>query len=102
MANWQSTLNIKNEMEACREGTITIQELSAKVSTKLDRLAVPNLPEDLKDEQEEFVWEFEAAGEDEDLSVEEYDDILSRLYDWADTSLDGKFGGKKVCWVKTM
>jgi hypothetical protein len=51
------------------------------------------------DELEEIVNEFEYCCED----VEEFDGILERLYDWADTPLPTPKGEmqRKMCWVAT-
>jgi len=32
-----------------------------------------------------------------DIDVDEFDELMSRLYDWADTSLDKHWNGKKLC-----
>lgn len=51
--------------------------------------------------QSEIIPLFEEIVDEQGENFEEFNYALDQLYDWADTSLDGVFGGKKMCWVAT-
>ena len=98
MAQWQNRLNLVDLWELAENKKITIPELGKKIAKRIKKLLEHLRPSDkfLRMEAEEIADDFETVTED----VEEFDGIMGRLYDWADTSLDGKVGGKKVCWVR--
>ncbi len=101
MANWQRKIDISQLHHDFQAGTITVQQLAAGVAKKV-RL-VPDFKRDHIDlSRDEIAEEFEALSEDENADINDYDNVLSNLYDWADMSLDGQFNGKKVCWIETM
>lgn len=100
MSNWQRTLDIKNSWELVKEYEMSQAELAKEIAEKL-KLLKPFKNQDIDWEKEEIIEEFENLADDEDENQEWFNYAMNKLYDWADTSLDGKFGGKKVCWVKT-
>lgn len=101
MANWQRTLVLKDVWPKFREDELSVQEVAKVVSERLAELKPFNVKH-IDKQKEELVDEFEALSEDEDADTNNFDDVLERLYDWADTPLDGNvLSGKKVCWVAT-
>ena len=95
MAQWQRKLDLTDVWES------EDIPLIARTAAKRLKLMLPLPDENLDYEREEFIDEFEALSEDPDADTSDFDDVLRRLYDWGDISLDGKFNGKKVCWVAT-
>ncbi|MFL6709257.1 MAG: hypothetical protein ACJ8HI_13725 [Massilia sp.] len=96
MADWQRTLPLKDVWPS-RDPRIIAAVIAERLS-KLAPLAVDHVDE----ERDEIVDEFQSIAADPNASTEDFDDVLCRLYDWADTPLDDdKWNGKKVCWVQT-
>lgn len=101
MANWQRELNLLPEWTTALEpGGVSIQELSQLIADRLNALSAFSDYPDLEAVKEELVERFAGAALDETLTKEEFDYNMTDLYDWADTSLDGKWNGKKACWVR--
>ena len=106
MAYWQRTLNLLPEWKQAQGGAISSQQMAGVISARLLGLR-PFGGNDfgVDYEREEIAERFEDLSTDVDAHVEEFDDLMSELYDWADTLLDGTggkvFGAKKACWVKT-
>lgn len=100
MADWQRTLDIKDSWEMVKEYEMSQAELAKEIAEKL-KLLKPFKNEDIDWEKEEVIEEFENLADDEDENEEWFNYAMNKLYNWADNSLDGKFGGKKVCWIKT-
>lgn len=96
MAKWQQTLNIKDVWSA----KLPIPELAKVVSERLAGLSRIG-DEYLDDIRLELADEFRYLSDDKDATTEEFNDIMRRLYDWADTPLDDHWNGRKMCWVKT-
>lgn len=96
MAQWVQTLDLKDVWQS---GDF---RLIARTAAERLRL-LTQTPTDgyLDEERLEFAEEFEDLADDPDADVRYFDDVLSRVYDWADTPLDAKWGGKKLCWVTT-
>lgn len=88
MANWKTTVNIKNLHAAFRAGTITVQKMAVGVAARLkkNRFAEEWAMLDIIDC-------FEALAEEPKATVEDYDSILAELYDFADDD--------HRIWVKT-
>lgn len=103
MSDWQRKVDFSEATAKYDLDEISIQELAKIVHEKLKGLKKFNDP-DIDYQLEDLIEEFEMIAEDEEeddyFLKEEFNYILNRLYDWGDTSLDGKFGGKKVCWVQ--
>ena len=100
MADWQRTLDIVRPWKAHEEGGITTQELAGIIAAGLRKMAP--FPQRLVEEaREDIAATFEALEQEEDLDVDDFDATMADLYDWGDQSLDGRWNGKKVCWVKT-
>lgn len=77
MPEWKTKVNIVDLHSAFQDGKITVQELAAGVAKrlKLNRYA---------EELEEIIDYFISLSEDPKADVEEYDYVLSELYDFAD------------------
>lgn len=101
MANWQSELDLSDLWKSFNEGEIVVNMLSHKVSNRLKDLKVVE-DKDIIMERDDIADEFEMLGMEDNPSIDDFDNVLERLYDWGDISLDGKCGGKKVCWIKTL
>jgi len=108
MANWQYRINFTDSREAYdKDGdlqkmalahVIKIKELIESVKKDLRR----TIREMAKELENEILPMFEEVAENEDMDVDDYDNALECLYDWADTPLDRQWAGKKMCWVETM
>ena len=85
MANWQRKVDFSAYTEKYNEGELSIQEFAKIVAEKLKTLR-----------------KFEDLADDEECMGEEstFNYLLEDLYNWGDTPLDDKFGGKKVCWIQ--
>ena len=98
MSKWVNTLDLKDLWKAREEGNLTIQELGKAVA---DRIRKSKFYERKIHEEalREIVLNFEDCSND----VEEFDSILSELYDWADTCLYTPLGymQRKMCWIAT-
>lgn len=101
MSDWQRKLDFSAYTEKYDEGEISIQEFAKIVSEKLKSLRDFN-DFDIDCAKEDLIFEFEDIAEDEyeEYGEDEFNYALNRLYDWGDTPLDNKFGGKKVCWIQ--
>jgi len=96
MANWVNRLELKDLWKQRDEEKISISELAKAVANRIEKLPCFKKYED---ELQTIILDFEDCSDD----VEEFDDILNRLYDWADTPLRITRGEmqRKVCWVNT-
>lgn len=91
MANWTHRLNLKVEWELRDQGELTVQQLAARVAAKLKKVDFND--DDVNFDRDDIVDEFEGLSEDPSASVEDFDDVLARLYDFADED--------KRLWVAT-
>ena len=105
MTNWTHKLGLTDLHSKYQKDEITVIELGKGVAERLRKLCTRNIlpiPESLLEEAEDIACEFEDLPED----IEEYDMVLERLYDWADTVLphpeNTPFSAiPKVCWINT-
>lgn len=74
---WRYFLRLE---EFYHDDSLSVQEKAMKVSEKLDRLTV-KVPEWVKPILEDIAYEFTQI-----TTVEAFDDVMSRLYDTADSS----------------
>jgi hypothetical protein len=97
MANWQRTLDMRDVWE--------IGDVCLVAQTAADRLRAlkPFEIEDIDWEKENLIDELEdLAKDDPSPTTDEFDYIWDKVYDWADTLLEGEArNGKKVCWIRT-
>jgi predicted hydrocarbon binding protein len=95
MSKWVNKLDLSDLWKKRDTADITVIEMGKEIAKRIRKM---NCYEKYIDELEDIADQFKNISE----SVEEFDDILCQLYDWGDISLDGKFGGKKMCWIKTI
>ena len=101
MADWQRTLNLQPEWEQALAKEISVQALAKVVADRLAKLE-PFGDEFIDTQRSNLVEEFTWLAEDPESEVEEFDELKSRLYDWADFPIDEAWPTKRVCWVKTV
>ena len=99
MSQWQRKLDFSAYTEKYDNEEISIQEFAKIVQQKLKGVKKFN-DYDIDSELEELIFEFEDMASEEDSDEYYFNHALNRLYNWGDISIDGKFGGKKVCWFK--
>ena len=112
MADWQFTLNVEDIWEkSSKETEDTDYVPSWFIDELLKRLKV--IHESLKkssrmnmrsmgDLLEFIILDIETMKEPEGIQKDDFNHMIwEPLYNWADTSLDNQFGGKKMCWIKT-
>lgn len=101
MANWQRKLRLQPEWGQRQDNEITAHQLAAAIARKLRALR-PFHDESIDDERDEIADEFDAFSRDAEADVDDFDDVMTRLYDWGDIRLDDNWNGKKVCWVDSI
>ena len=96
MSNWVNRLDLKDLWKARDEASLTVEEVAKEIAKRIRKLRCYKKYEETL---EEIAVQFEYCSE----SVEEFDGILSDLYDWADTCLFTPRGQiqRKMCWVAT-
>ena len=99
MANWINRLDLSDVWDKANDYEISTQELAGVVATRLQKIH-RGLDEDLLWLRDGLVDEFERIAEDEEVEQADFNYVMQDLYDWADTSLDGEWNGKKACWIK--
>ena len=78
MGRWKRTLKINDIWAASARGEITVEGLGAQIAKRLRRVwVVDELDLDIRDE---VACRFESI----EGGTEEFDEIMSDLYDWAD------------------
>lgn len=116
MANWQFSLDLKDAWKKHDEGEMSIVDVAKAIATRGKGLVVEikvradiakrtdeEFSESLKDMartlEQDILPMFEELVETENDDVEEFDNALEDLYDWADEPLGF---GRKMCWVSTV
>lgn len=102
MSKWIRRLEIADEWEKASDGEISVSALARVIAEKLKALRPLKGFDDADEERRDLAEQFADAATDTDLSKSEFDDLMSDLYDWADTPLDDNFAGKKACWINTL
>lgn len=101
MSNWQRTLDIKKYWDQANDGEITVRKLAEEIAEGLANIKPFSSEfQYLNDERDELIDTFQDAAADEELDFAAFNYYMNDLYDWADSSLDDKWNGKKVCWIK--
>lgn len=95
MANWQRTLNLKDVWD-----TKEVLLIAKTISDRLRGLR-PLDNEHIDYQRQELVEQFADLADDTSSDRGDFDNLMSDLYDWADTPLDREWNGKKVCWIAT-
>lgn len=101
MANWQRKVMLNPEWAQAQDGELPIHKLAGVIASRLKAI-FPFADDAVEDQREELVWQFEQIAKDEAATSQELDSAMGELFDWADTSLDGKWNGKRVCWIDTI
>ncbi len=104
MTDWKHTLDIKDLHESYRRDKITVDALAKEVAKRLRTLLSENNPpieQCLINRANMIADSLEHEIED----IAQYDILLNKLYEWADTVLphgmDVKFSNiPKLCWIK--
>lgn len=96
MAKWVNRLELKDLWEKHNKEELTTEQVAKEIAKRIRRLSCYK---EYEDELENIAIDFEFCSND----VEEFDNILSTLYDWADTPLPTLPGQmqRKMCWVAT-
>ena len=94
MADWQRTLMLKDVWE-----TRDHHKIAAAIADRLPKLRP--FDEYLDSTRDDIAEEFKSIAEDASSDACDFDEAMRQLYNWADTKLDDKWDGKKVCWVQT-
>jgi hypothetical protein len=96
MADWQRTIDVTDIWNDS-----DVHLIATKAAERLEALApFPSHPE-VDERKAELVEELRNFAGDTDATVEDFDLLWRDVYDWADTRLDGRHNGKKVCWIAT-
>ncbi len=95
MANWQRKLDLRDVWPSK-----DVSVIAKAIADRLSRLTPLN-DEHLDWKREELAEEFAGIASEADPEVNEFDAVMSELYDWGDTKLDGHWNGKAVCWIAT-
>lgn len=106
MANWKYKLNIS---KIWNNESISIEDKGKMIASKI-RQVFPNDWFDFDSESydqdlDEIVEAFEnITGYDDVPAVEEFDDWMEQLYEWADQEVApfGKWPRNAMCWVETV
>lgn len=102
---WQRTLNLVPEWHQARVGEIDTKHLSGVIAIRLRLLSPFGDAEGchgLDAKRLRLSEEFADLAYDDDADMDEFDDLMSDLYKWANTHISGGFpDGKRACRVKT-
>ncbi len=101
MANWQRTLDISNAWQKADKKQISTISFAKTIIKELKQLTEFTRYTDIEKQKLDLIDEFEDFVLTNEDDEEFFDNLMEKLYDWADTSLDGKVGGKKACWIRT-
>lgn len=105
MEQWQMEIDFTLSKKAYRDGTLSLEDFAESVA----KLLTASLPKAKKIDEEmaqdleyNVIPLFEEIAEATDIvyTVNDFDNALEALYDWADTRLDDDLiGGKRMCWI---
>ena len=82
MGQWNYKLDVKEPWRQRQEGEITIQQLAATVAKRLVKVDFHD--EDINFDRDDFVDELLGLSETLSATADDFDDVLARLYDFAD------------------
>jgi len=83
MANWKHKIDIKKYIE--KDG-LTVQEVTKGVLKEIAKISSRKAFKD-DDELSQIVEEFQGIVDSKEATAEEFDEVLDRFYDWADSNL---------------
>jgi hypothetical protein len=94
MANWRYTINIQPEWSQAQDDQLSIRSLIYVIK---ERFESSNLPQDLRDDFEDFMDSLEQlveeSDEDGDVDADEFDAVWNDVYNWAD---------RNRIWINTL
>lgn len=94
MDNWKNKLDIKKIWQKGKAGEATHQEIAAEISKQLKSISLMGfIPEYQREECNFLADEFELLSIDKNATVDEFDNLMSQLYDWGDH--------RHTCWIGT-
>lgn len=120
MADWQFKLELKDAWKKHDDGEMSIVDVAKTVAERSKALVIEvrervKNPRNVVDRiiskdlehlacllETDIIPMFEELVDTENDDADDFDYALENLYDWADTSLDNEWGGKKMCWVSTV
>lgn len=106
MADWQLTLDLKDLKERYERKELILQDMALLVAKRLKSLSTVKISTFAVTELNRIAQQFQEFAtdpetcEDTDIVLNKFNELLDELYNWGDLSLDDKFNGKKVCWIK--
>ncbi len=108
MSDWQHRIELKDLHDKYQNREITILTLAREI---LSRIKLLQEEIEKKADPTELLYLeklleiedlFEELSLDTNADIEDYDFILNKFYDWADTKLDDLWNGKTMCWINTL
>lgn len=93
MSRWVHRLDIKDIWKKLNDGSIQPSEGGQLIAKRIRELRCWKADEELQG----IADEFDCIVDEVDINI-----AMEMLYDWGDTPLDIKFGGKKMCWISTV
>lgn len=111
MADWQLKLDLtdiweKSTKETAETGMVPdwfVTELIKRLEILLEEIKKNNNIKirSMAEELEDIILEITCMRYPEGIEKDDFNQKWDDLYNWADTSLDGMVGGKKMCWIAT-
>ena len=99
MSGWMHNIDLSQEWPLAESVALSPQNFSTVVVKKLRAIGKYD-DEILSRDLENLIGRFEELSEDEKSSKDEFDDVMDDLYEWADTSLDGRWNGKRALRIR--
>jgi len=96
MSQWVRTLNIITEWKASNDDESLVYKTADSIAKKLKAFKI-------SDDAflEDIIEDFELLASDVNCTYDSFNYSMQNLYNWADTSLDNEWNGKKNCWIRT-
>ncbi len=83
MTHWKQKIEYGDLSAGYADGTLTTADVAGKLRDRLNATVVPRYPADA--DLGEIVERFDELAHDPTATADEFDSVLSDLYDWADT-----------------
>ena len=105
MAKWLSTLSVKDFWHLPDEEKISYADFARMAANRLEAYRLPKACQEhqvaeLSVTQAEIVQEFMEAASESEVTAEDLNPIIAKLYDWADTTVV-LHPLTRLCWVET-
>lgn len=95
MSKWQRQLSLK-DVWPTRDVALIAKTIADRLG-RIEPLGEPHIDW----QREDLAEQFADIATDSSPDIEEFNCLMSDLYDWADTKIDGQWNGKAVCWIAT-